>query len=387
MSAHKKISRQSHLTLQFDSSRVKKDENGLERRYLYGIASGVRKDHHNQHMSENCINGFHNQFKSGNILLYVDKHDVDSLTDVGIATDSQISPDYNWIPEFRLYDEHDEGIDQQSIDMAGKLWAQVNGLSPYKKPVPKGFSIEGDGVLKKDHLGNEFFDYIDLTYGGVVVVPQPAYKESFVMAVRKQLHHATLADAMVDLRESVRDSEQKTEQVDSFWDRKWVLEEALERALRAIMRDDQVINKRELVLQKLLEYGELYADLVVQHPKVFEDVDTNHVVKEYRENERILKERAKKANIVPGAEELEEDFIGRCMADTQMQSDFPDQDQRAAVCFSKYREKKSEYEKAKKSIDANRSQGKESAERIHKGLTEIAKGISEVARKIKGDSI
>ena len=44
--------------------------------------------------------------------------------------------------------------------------------------------------------------------------------------------------------------------------------------------------------------------------------------------------------IKPKAEEAENEFIARCMGSDEMQGEFPDQEQRLAVCYSKYREGK-----------------------------------------------
>ena len=43
--------------------------------------------------------------------------------------------------------------------------------------------------------------------------------------------------------------------------------------------------------------------------------------------------------VKPRAGESEDDFISRCMGDSQMNAEFPDEKQRAAVCYSYYREK------------------------------------------------
>ena len=43
----------------------------------------------------------------------------------------------------------------------------------------------------------------------------------------------------------------------------------------------------------------------------------------------------------PKGGEGEQDFVSRCMANDVMNSDYPDQKQRAAVCYSQYRRKKS----------------------------------------------
>jgi hypothetical protein len=40
----------------------------------------------------------------------------------------------------------------------------------------------------------------------------------------------------------------------------------------------------------------------------------------------------------PEANENQQDFISRCMANDVMNSEFPEQDQRAGVCYSQWRE-------------------------------------------------
>ena len=44
----------------------------------------------------------------------------------------------------------------------------------------------------------------------------------------------------------------------------------------------------------------------------------------------------------PKGEEKGSDYIKRCMADNTMNSEFPDQKQRAAVCYNEWREAKKE---------------------------------------------
>lgn len=41
----------------------------------------------------------------------------------------------------------------------------------------------------------------------------------------------------------------------------------------------------------------------------------------------------------PETGESEDDFLGRCMSSDDMQAEFPEQDQRAAVCFRQFRGK------------------------------------------------
>ncbi len=43
--------------------------------------------------------------------------------------------------------------------------------------------------------------------------------------------------------------------------------------------------------------------------------------------------------VTPKSGEKEEDFISRCMGDSTMNSEFPDQKQRAAVCYTYWKNK------------------------------------------------
>ena len=49
--------------------------------------------------------------------------------------------------------------------------------------------------------------------------------------------------------------------------------------------------------------------------------------------------------VEPGAGESQDDFISRCMSEEK--DSFPDREQRLAVCFSKWRGKSAEREKAR----------------------------------------
>lgn len=53
--------------------------------------------------------------------------------------------------------------------------------------------------------------------------------------------------------------------------------------------------------------------------------------------------------------EKQEEFVSRCMGDKVMNTDYPDQKQRAAVCYSQWREKdtKKASSAAKMSIQAS----------------------------------
>ena len=42
----------------------------------------------------------------------------------------------------------------------------------------------------------------------------------------------------------------------------------------------------------------------------------------------------------PKGKEEQQDFVSRCMGDTTMNKEYPDQKQRAAICYSQYRRAK-----------------------------------------------
>lgn len=41
----------------------------------------------------------------------------------------------------------------------------------------------------------------------------------------------------------------------------------------------------------------------------------------------------------PNINESQQDFVSRCMSNNTMKSEYPDQDQRLAVCYTQWREK------------------------------------------------
>ena len=175
-------------TRQSDASLVEKSVDGVKHRYVCGIASGTRIDQHGERLTQHCIDSIVRQCNEGDILLYADVHGVKASEDIGILTDFHLDEKGDWIVEFRLYDESDK-VDTKSLETADKLWKQLNGFPPYRKPRRKGFSIEGyvpdeNGMVEK----KENFGIIDdIVLEGVVVVPEPAYQDSVIHAVYKAL--------------------------------------------------------------------------------------------------------------------------------------------------------------------------------------------------------
>jgi hypothetical protein len=167
---------------------VTKSSNGISRRYVEGIASGVGIDQHGERMTPHAIQSFMNQANSGDILLYADVHGIKSSEDIGILDSANILPNGDWFVSFRLYDGSD-GVASRNVEMADMTWKQINGLPPYKSPRQKGFSVEGsipDGFIKSvTPDGKRVID--DIVLDGVVIVPKPAYAPSVANAVMKAL--------------------------------------------------------------------------------------------------------------------------------------------------------------------------------------------------------
>lgn len=195
-------------TRQSASSLVEKSVDGVKHRYVCGIASGTRVDQHGERLTEHCIDSIIRQCKESDILLYADIHGVKASEDIGILTDFHLDANGDWIVEFRLYDESDK-VDSKSIETADKLWKQLNGFPPYRKPRRKGFSIEGyvpdeNGMVEK----KENFGIIDdIVLEGVVVVPEPAYQDSVIHAVYKALGETPEWTKRKTIRETLVDDE------------------------------------------------------------------------------------------------------------------------------------------------------------------------------------
>lgn len=240
-----------------DASLVEKSVGGVKHRYMCGIASGTRKDQHGERLTQHCIDSIMDQCKKGDILLYADKHGVKASEDIGILTDFHVDDNGDWIVEFRLYDQTD-GVDTASLEVADKLWKQLNGLPPYRKPRRKGFSIEGyvpdeNGLVDK----KEKFKIIDdIVLEGVVVVPEPAYQDSVIHSVYKALGETPEWSRRKTIREILLDGEDPLD----------INPDALQCVLRDVLRDTCINNESspedlEVELRSVL--GE-YTDLMVE---------------------------------------------------------------------------------------------------------------------------
>ena len=276
---------------------VEKTEGGRKRRYLYGISSGMATDLHGERMTEACIKSFHEQANSGDILLYEGQHGVDYTDDIGILVSSEITPMGDWMTGYRLYDE-DDGFEPGSntLEKSDKLWKQVNGFSPYKKPKQKGFSIEGDipdgGILHVNESGQRTMN--DVHLDGVVVVPRPAYRSSIASAVYKALKLIP-PDVQEKTREmyknTLRDRIQGVESQSNYYQKKNTIENSLEDAIVDILQENRFGTQREQLDILFDEYKRLMIDLILQHEAVYKGVSTDGSDMVYhRDRQQVLQD-------------------------------------------------------------------------------------------------
>jgi hypothetical protein len=263
----------------------KSDTAGQQHKYIYGIASGIKLDAHGERMSQKCIKSFMSQANSGQVLLYPDAHGIKSSEDIGILTKAEITPDGDWNTEYRLYDESD-GVDQDSVDKANKIWKQLKGLPPYTKPLNKGFSIEGyipDGAIihaEKDQFGNLSKRVIDnVELDGVVIVPRPAYN-SIAQCCYKALGELPphkREKLQKTIQGELQNRLQEKEITDLYYKKKWDIQEALENMIDKIMRKEDSDKMQQLEVA-FDEFKTIMIPLIMQSNSLFvseEDEDEN----------------------------------------------------------------------------------------------------------------
>lgn len=250
----------------------KADEGGEKHRYLVGITSGQEHDGHGERMTEKAINSFQRQAKSGEIPLYVGKHDVNFIDDIGRLVDSSILPNGDWTTTYRLYDASD-GLGPQTLEHADKAWRQIKGLPPYNHPQPRGFSIEGDipegGIAEMDSMGRRVMDDVDLA--GTVLVRKPAYRTSVAHAVYKALGLLTKNEIRRSLLgDTVQQKAEQQQQQRDYYDQVYALDDALRELVRSIMISDAPDKSAQLT-DIYQEYSELMIELTLNNPDVFGD--------------------------------------------------------------------------------------------------------------------
>lgn len=251
----------------------KEDNNGQKRRYLYGIASGMKTDGTGERMTKNAIQGMQDQANSGDILIYAGQHGVDHTDDIGKLIKAEITPGGDWVITNRLYDIID-GFDpgSKTLEKANKLWKQINGIPPYKKPKQYGYSIEGfvpdGGILEMSDSGKRVIDKVDLD--GVLITPRPAYTPSIISAVYKALDElppkkVEIFKAKLQNTFSALIENEQREQ--NFYTQKYKLDELFQEMIEKIMSfGDQTRDRLNLAFN---EYKEAMIQLLLEHEDLF----------------------------------------------------------------------------------------------------------------------
>jgi len=249
-------------------------DNGKKKRYLKGIASGTQIDGHGERITENCIKSFQRQSDSGDILLYTDKHGVAYTDDIGILEKGEILPNFDWMVDFRLYDE-DDGVGQTTLDTSNKLWNQMNGLPPYKHKKQKGFSIEGivpdNGILKMEDDGRRVVN--DVVLDGCVVVPRPAYQTSIAHSLYKALDEKPPWQIEKMYNSILRKSIEDDTIAQGYYKKVYVLNDTLEEQVEKIMIDPTIEDKEKLLESLFEEYKTIMISTIIAHPTMFEVID------------------------------------------------------------------------------------------------------------------
>lgn len=265
---------------------IEKAENGVKRKYLRGVSSGIMTDGHGERMTIKAIEDMQEQGRSGNVLLYAGLHGVNFLDDLGILVDSEIVNKQDWLTTYRLFDEYDE-MPAETVGRANTLWKQINGMKPYKKPCQKGFSIEGivpeEAILDKEVLDdgsyqNRVIDKVLLD--GVVVVNRPAYEDSFVTAVYKclgELPPKAVERLHKDLRSTLNKKITEEMEERNFFQRHYQLNNALEEKISDIMKINDIRNRERLEIL-MDEYSNLLIDLILSNQSVFRQDDEIQMV-------------------------------------------------------------------------------------------------------------
>jgi len=248
---------------------IEKSENGVKRKYLKGISSGINIDGHGERMTPNCIKSFSEQAKSGDVLLFPDIHGIRGTDDIGILVDHEVDKGGNWVTEYRLYDELDD-MGSTTIEKAVHLWKQMNGLPPYSKPRQKGFSIEGSipegGIVQMSADGRRVIDAVDLD--GVVVVPRPAYKDSIAHACYKALGEEAPWVVQKDFQGILHKELENSNLEEAYFLKRYQLDDTLHKAINNIMvsNSDDKVAKLGIIFD---EYKSLMTDLVTKSRSIF----------------------------------------------------------------------------------------------------------------------
>ena len=249
------------------------------RRYICGVSSGPRFDKHKERMTEKCIASYLEQANSGDVLLYPDVHGIRASEDIGILVKGMQLENGDWYTEYRLYDEDDD-VDAKSLDTAKKVWKQMKGLPPYRRPMQKGFSVEGyippGGILSAvEKNGNVTERVIDnVLLDGVLLVPRPAYQDSIACAVYKALGEMPpeRAEAVKTAISSAFSKVLKGQDLENqYFKARCALGDALDETVRKAMeRRGDPTTRQELEIA-FREHGNLMVDLIMKSQDLFEN--------------------------------------------------------------------------------------------------------------------
>jgi hypothetical protein len=262
---------------------VEKQEGNVKRRYLQGISSGSKVDGHGERLLPECIESFQAQASSGDVLLYEGLHGVNFVDDIGKLVKSSIMPNGDWLTLYRLYDEQDK-MGPNTLEKADKLWRQVNGLPPYKVPMQKGFSIEGeipdDGIMTITDTVKRVMRNVILD--GVVVVPRPAYRDSVAHAVYKALGVPAPWVIRKNLTSCLRDVIDNEEKKEEYFKRRWQIDDALNDEIEKIMSEGD--NTADRLGDLFDEYKNLMTEFLIQDSsdmfkKEIDNISASYVLK------------------------------------------------------------------------------------------------------------
>lgn len=256
---------------------VEKEEEGIKRKYLVGIASGLKVDGQGERMTKNCINNMHKQVNSGDLLIFDSPHGVAGTDDIGIIIKSEVTPLGDWVIEARLYDVLD-GFREDSITLQkiSKLWKQLRGIKPYRKPAKKGFSVEGyipDGGIKSmTDDGKRTVD--DIVLKGAIVTSIPAYRDSVITAVHKALDEL-IPEEKKALKKSVFDKlSDKLNSGDAgqnFYLQYYGIQDLFQDILEEVLRNPQKLDDR---LNTVFEpYKRIVSELLKRNINMFLNTD------------------------------------------------------------------------------------------------------------------
>lgn len=255
----------------------KENDEGIKRRYLKGITSGIKVDGHGERMTEDCIKSMQEQANNGEILLYESPHGVNFINDLGRLDKSEILPNGDWLTVYRLYDELDGfELGSRTLEQADKLWRQLNGLSPYQKKKTIGFSIEGtipeDGILEMDETTGVRTRINAVDLDGVIVTPKPSYRTSVAAAVRKALDElapeskANVGDRLRNkFQEMIADEEAKQ----NYYSKKWKVQDALEESIEDIAKKG--IQVRDRLETLFSEYSKIMTQLILENVNIWKE--------------------------------------------------------------------------------------------------------------------